>query len=86
MSASAWSVCTSIALVLGPNYNMPMLAENAPAAWDALQRARQLAPRTTSVEQALITALTQRYPGPEALPPEKMAPFNEAYAAAMAAA
>ncbi|MFP2961068.1 hypothetical protein ACLEPN_25470 [Myxococcus sp. 1LA] len=72
------------ALVLGPNYNMPMLAENAPAAWDALQRARQLAPRATPVEQALITALAQRYPGPEALPPEKMAPFNEAYATAMA--
>lgn len=73
-----------VALVLGPNYNMPMLAESAPAAWDALQRARQLAPRTTPVEQALITALVQRYPGPEALPPEKMAPFNEAYASAMA--
>ena len=72
------------ALVLGPNYNMPMLAEHAPAAWEALQRARQLAPRGTPVEQALIAALGQRYPGPEALPPEQMAPFNEAYAGAMA--
>ncbi|QDE81974.1 MULTISPECIES: hypothetical protein [Myxococcus] len=73
-----------VALVLGPNYNMPMLAENAPAAWDALQRARRLAPRTTPVEQSLIAALVQRYPGPEALPPEKMTPFNDAYASAMA--
>ncbi|WP_426750409.1 hypothetical protein [Myxococcus sp. Y35] len=73
-----------VALVLGPNYNLPMLAENAPAAWEALQRARQLAPRAAPVEQALIGALEKRYPGPQGLPPEKMAPFNEAYAGAMA--
>ena len=31
-------------LALGPNYNVPMLPDRARAAWDALQRARALAP------------------------------------------
>ncbi|WP_240360868.1 hypothetical protein [Pyxidicoccus caerfyrddinensis] len=72
-----------IALVLGPNYNMPMLAENAPVAWEALKRARALAPSASLVEQALIAALSRRYPGAEAVAPEAMKPFNEAYARAM---
>jgi tetratricopeptide (TPR) repeat protein len=69
-----------VALVLGPNYNMPMMPERFPAAWDALQKAQANAKGATPVEQALIGALAKRYPGPE---PKDMQPFTVAYAAAM---
>jgi tetratricopeptide (TPR) repeat protein len=72
-----------VSLTLGPNYNVPMLPDRARSAWEALQRARQLAPRTTAAEQALIFALMNRYKGPEPLPPPEMHPFNVAYANAM---
>jgi tetratricopeptide (TPR) repeat protein len=72
-----------LALVLGPNYNVPMLPDRFPAAWQALQRARALAPATTPVEQALIGALAKRYPGATPKDPAGMRPYNEAYAAAM---
>lgn len=72
-----------VALVLGPNYNMPMLANRFPAAWTALREAQELAVHTTPEEQALIAALAKRYPGPEALDREAMAPWNQAYADAM---
>jgi tetratricopeptide (TPR) repeat protein len=71
------------ALVLGPNYNAPMFADRAGAAWDGVQRATALAKDASPVEQALIGALSKRYPGPEAVEPAAMKPFNEAYAAAM---
>ena len=74
-----------VSLVLGPNYNVPMLPDRAQTAWDALQRARTLAGSTTDVEKALIGALAKRYKGPEPLDPEAMAPFNAAYADAMRA-
>lgn len=72
-----------VALTLGPNYNVPMLADRAPLTWTALTKAKELAPRATPVEQALIEALSKRYKGPEPLAPPAMQPFNEAYAAAM---
>src|SRR5690349_5553240 len=56
-----------VALVLGPNYNMPMLANRFPAAWTALREAQELAVHATPDEQALIAALAKRYPGPEPL-------------------
>jgi tetratricopeptide (TPR) repeat protein len=71
------------ALTMGPNYNMPMLPDRAKAAWEALGRAKDLAPGGTAVEQALIGALAARYKGPDPLDPEAMQPFNVAYAAAM---
>lgn len=71
------------ALVLGPNYNVPMLPGAAKAAWEALQRARALAPSATPVERALIEALSKRYKGPEPLDPPAMGPFSAAYAEAM---
>jgi tetratricopeptide (TPR) repeat protein len=74
-----------VALTMGPNYNVPMLPDRAAVAWEALERARALAPSATPVEQALIGALAKRYPGPEPVPPKAMKPFNEAYAAAMRA-
>src|ERR1700687_5446598 len=72
-----------VSLTLGPNYNVPMLADRAHAAWDALARARELASRGTPIEQALIAALAKRYQGPEPLDPSAQQPFNEAYAKAM---
>ncbi|HEY8040739.1 MAG TPA: hypothetical protein VIF15_13130 [Polyangiaceae bacterium] len=73
------------AMAMGPNYNVPMLPDKARAAWDALERARSLAPNATPVEQALVEALTHRYKGPEPVDPAAMGPFNTAYADAMRA-
>jgi tetratricopeptide (TPR) repeat protein len=72
-----------VALTLGPNYNVPMLPDRAATAWDALQRAKLLAPSAAPVDQALIAALAARYKGPEPLSPAEMQPFNVAYANAM---
>jgi tetratricopeptide (TPR) repeat protein len=72
------------ALALGPNYNMPMMAEaRGRAGWEALTRARALAPRATPAERALIAALAKRYVGPELLDPASAAAPLKAYAAAM---
>jgi tetratricopeptide (TPR) repeat protein len=71
------------AYTMGPNYNMPMLADRAEAAWDALQRAQQAAAGAAPVEQALVAALAKRYEGPEYVDPVAMQAYNEAYAAAM---
>ncbi len=70
-------------ITLGPNYNVPMLPDRSVMAWEALQKARALAPSSTPVEQALIGALAKRYKGPDPLDPPAMQPFQEAYAAAM---
>jgi tetratricopeptide (TPR) repeat protein len=71
------------AYTMGPNYNMPMLADRAAAAWDALQRAEQAAAGASPVEQALVAALAKRYEGPEYVDPVAMQAFNQAYASAM---
>lgn len=68
------------ALVLGPHVNAPMMPEDVPTAWAALERAQNLAARATPVEQALIEALAARY-GPE--PVEDRAALDRAYADAM---
>ncbi|MFC4293534.1 hypothetical protein ACFO0A_00520 [Novosphingobium tardum] len=73
-----------VALTLGPNYNMPTMAEaRARAGWDALRKAQASAPKATPVEQALIGALAARYAGPEALDPTNSAPRLSAYVEAM---
>jgi tetratricopeptide (TPR) repeat protein len=72
-----------VALTLGPNYNMPMLPERSRAAFEALSRAKALAPEATLVEAALIGALAKRYPGPQYLSPAEMQPYTVAYAEAM---
>jgi tetratricopeptide (TPR) repeat protein len=74
-----------LALVLGPNYNVPMLPDRFPAAWEAVQKAQANAAQATPVEQALIAALAKRYPGAEPKDPMAMQPFNQAYADAMTA-
>jgi tetratricopeptide (TPR) repeat protein len=73
-----------VALTVGPNYNLPMMAEpRAAVAWEALQQAAQHAGRTTPVEQALIVALAQRYQGPQPLDPSNEGPVLIAYAQSM---
>ena len=73
-----------VALTVGPNYNLPMMAEpRAAVAWEALQHAAQHAGRTTPVEQALIVALAQRYQGPQPLDPSNEGPVLIAYAQSM---
>ncbi len=63
-----------IAYAAGPNYNLPWhrydpagKARALAAAWDAMQNALKHAGRATPVEQALIAALTARYPQREAI-------------------
>jgi tetratricopeptide (TPR) repeat protein len=73
-----------VALTVGPNYNLPMMAEpRAKVAWEALQQAVRTAPKTSPVERALIDALTHRYKGTEALDPPAEAPLLTEYANAM---
>ena len=73
-----------VALTVGPNYNMPAMAETrAKIAWAALQRAEKSAAKATQVEQALIAALAKRYTGPEPLNPGNEAPALTGYADAM---
>jgi len=69
------------ALALGPNINNPAMDEAASlAAYEAVQRAVELAPNSTPVERDLIEALAERYALP---PPEDRAPLDLAYADAM---
>jgi tetratricopeptide (TPR) repeat protein len=75
-----------VALTLGPNYNMPVMAEpRARAGWEALARAQANAAAATPVEQALIAALAKRFDGPKPLDPSNSAPLLAAYVTAMEA-
>ena|SRR5438309_1262058 len=81
--ASCW---WGVALTLGPNYNMPLMADaRARAGWEALQRAQAAAAKATPVEQALIGALAARFLGPKPLDPSNSAAPLKAYVAAMRA-
>jgi len=76
--AMAW---WGIALCNGPHINNPtMSAEQSKAAWEALQKALELAPNSPPVEQQLIHALAARYANP---PPEDRKPLDQAYSEAM---
>lgn len=76
----AWGV----ALTIGPNYNLPMLAESrAKIAFEATNEAQRLAGSSTKVEQALIHALPARYPDASPLDPSTAVPILTAYANAM---
>jgi len=73
-----------VALTLGPNYNMPLMAEpRARAGWEALGKAQANAASATPVEQALIAALAKRFDGPRPLDPSNSAPLLAAYVTAM---
>jgi len=74
-----------VALTVGPNYNLPALAqERATLAHQCANQALAAAAGHASpVELALIKALAARYPRPEALTPANSAPVLKAYADAM---
>jgi tetratricopeptide (TPR) repeat protein len=78
----AWGV----ALTVGPNYNVPMLAApRAKVAYEATRRARSLAGTATPVERALVATLATRYPNAQPLDPQSAGPVLVAHAAAMRA-
>jgi tetratricopeptide (TPR) repeat protein len=56
--AMAW---WGVALVLGPNINIPVDPEREKAAYDAIQRALALQENASQPEQAYINALAYRY-------------------------
>ncbi len=68
------------ALARGPNINLPMDAENAHAAFDAIQRASALRERASEKERDLIDALATRY---AAEAPDDRATLDSTYAQAM---
>ena len=70
------------ALVLGPNINAMMQANEEPHAFELAQQAKSLAAGATPREQALIDALLTRYSGD----PEHRKANDRAYADAMRAA
>src|SRR5438270_748510 len=81
--ASCW---WGVALTLGPNYNMPLMADaRAKAGWEALQKAQAAAAHATPVEQALVAALAARFLGPRPLDPSNSAAPLKAYVEAMRA-
>ena len=76
----AWGV----ALTIGPNYNLPELVESrALIAFEAATRAQKLAGPANAVEQALISALTHRYPSAQPLDAQSALPVLTDYASAM---
>ena len=76
--AMAW---WGISFANGPHINNPAVPpERAKAAWEALVKAREAAPKASKTEQALVAALANRYAHPQ---PEDRKPLDEAYAAAM---
>lgn len=73
-----------VALTVGPNYNVPAMAEpRARVAFEALHRAEENAAHAAAVEQALIEALAARYPNAQPLDPSNLIPVLTAYAGAM---
>jgi tetratricopeptide (TPR) repeat protein len=76
----AWGV----AYTIGPNYNLPMLAEaRAKIAFEAAGRAQRLARHATGVEKALIAAIAVRYPNASPLDPQTVMPVLTAYSTAL---
>lgn len=68
-----------IALVLGPNYNLPGNPDAMKIAFESIQRAQSLQANATPKEKALIDALAKRYGADGKQTPER----EQAYAAAM---
>jgi tetratricopeptide (TPR) repeat protein len=67
------------ALVLGPNINVPMSADDEPKAYEAAQKAAALKAKASPRERAYIDAVAQRYSGKAA----DRSARDRAYAAAM---
>jgi tetratricopeptide (TPR) repeat protein len=70
-----------VAYANGPHINNPVVpTDRAKAAWEALGKAKAAASGASSVEKALIEALSFRYADPQ---PEDRKPLEQAYADAM---
>lgn len=69
-----------VALVQGPNLNLPMQPDAIPIAWEAIEKAQELKENGTEREQHYIDALAKRY---AENPPEDRLPLDSAYAVAM---
>lgn len=76
-NAMAW---WGVALVLGPNINMPMQPDAVPKAWEAIQKAQALQANATQRERDYINALSRRY---AENPLEDRSVLDQAYAEAM---
>src|SRR5882672_3835537 len=75
-----------VALTVGPNYNLPLMAPpRAQVAFDALAKAQMAATHASPADRALIGALAKRYPNAQPLDPSNSAPILTAYAQAMKA-
>jgi tetratricopeptide (TPR) repeat protein len=75
-----------VALTVGPNYNLPVMAPpRAQVAFDALTKAQSAATHASPADRALIGALAKRYPNAQPLDPSNSAPILTAYAQAMKA-
>ena len=73
-----------VALTLGPNYNMPVMAEGrARVGWQAVRKAQANARHASSVERALIAAVAKRYAGPTPVDPSNSRPLFKNYVDAM---
>ncbi|MBK0371127.1 tetratricopeptide repeat protein [Flavobacterium agrisoli] len=68
------------AYVLGPNYNGGMEKDNFQRAFQAVNKAKELAYKVSPKEKALIFALSQRY---ARTPPDNRQSLDQAYATAM---
>lgn len=69
-----------LAMVLGPNYNAALNPTSLDEINEAVDKAIRYAGQTKPHEQALIHAISKRFPTSKT---EDMAPFNAAYAASM---
>jgi tetratricopeptide (TPR) repeat protein len=73
-----------VALTLGPNYNYLAMPEaRATVAMAALQKAQKTSSTGSPVEQALISALGERYPNAQPLDPSNETPVLTQYAQAL---
>lgn len=73
-----------VALTVGPNYNVPFMAQpRVMAAWEAVQLAQKAEQRTTPVERALVDAVSKRYNGAQPLDPTNEGLVLNAYAETM---
>jgi tetratricopeptide (TPR) repeat protein len=80
LDASCAMCAWGVAYALGPNINLGMDSVAAVRAYNAVQRARAAASRSSAREQALIAALATRY---AAVPPAARAGLDSTYAKAM---
>ena len=73
-----------VALTLGPNYNMPMMAEaRARVGWEAIGRAQALSAKAAPADRAMIAALAKRFDGAKPLDPSNGGPLLLAFANGM---